>query len=157
MPDLRHIHPAHPLLMPSALAPAVTADTCVNRRCCRFRRTLDHLHFHRTWEQALCHYLTRELGFPSDRLVALHGVVERLQKRTQFRCMVGHWFDSSLCFVKSLAWDVGRLPPHTNDAIHHHPGPARRAPTWACLSTERQAYYPPQPHPLRPPRVPVAS
>jgi len=78
MPDLRHIDPAHPLLVPYASEVVVTADTCVEGRCCRSGRTLDHLHFHRTWEQALCHYSTRKLSFPSDRLVALHGVVEWL-------------------------------------------------------------------------------
>ena len=144
MPDLRHIDPAHPLLVPYASEVVVTADTCVEGRCCRSGRTLDHLHFHRTWEQALCHYSTRKLSFPSDRLVALHGVVERLQKRTQFRCMLGHWLDSSLCFVKSLAWAVDRLPPtHTDDPP--------RAPTWACLSRERHVYYPQDCHHLRSP------
>ncbi|KAK0707780.1 heterokaryon incompatibility protein-domain-containing protein, partial [Lasiosphaeris hirsuta] len=94
-----------------------------------FKHDLGHLHFHRAWEQALCYYSTRALTFPSDRLVALQGVMERLQKRTGFGCVLGHWSDSALCFIKSLAWAVaGPLYAYASPAS---PGPPSPAPSWS--------------------------
>jgi len=112
-----HVHPAHPLQLDST-------DPGQG-----FKHGLGHLHFHRAWEQALCYYSTRALNFPSDRLVALHGIVERLRKRTGFGCVLGQWSDSTLCFIKSLAW-----------AVAGSPGPPCPAPSWSWLG--RPIYYP---------------
>jgi len=107
-----------------------------------------HLKFHVAWEHAMCYYSTRKLTFSDDRVVALQGVVERLEKRMKAACLAGHWCDSPPCFIKSLSWAVHRpgvAAATTEDT------PAARSPSWSWLAREQQVYYPRQSAYLRAP------
>jgi len=108
-----------------------------------------HLAFHQAWEQAMCYYSTRALTVAHDRLAALQGIVERLEHRTGFGCLAGHWCDSEACFIKSLAWAVHRpavvVVRPGNEAAAAATAAAAvspRAPSWSWLAQERHIYYP---------------
>ena len=104
-----------------------------------------HLAFHHAWERAMCYYSTRALTIADDRLAALQGVVERLEHRTGFGCLAGHWGDSEACFIKSLAWAVHRpvvIVVRLDNGAAAAAAVSSRAPSWSWLAQERHVYYP---------------
>jgi hypothetical protein len=99
-------------------------------------------HFAAAWSRFVKRYSACGLSHESDKLVALCGIVEEIEKVVGDECVAGHWkqqLPSSLCWVVFPQIPVPfseQLPlPHRNKAP---PGRRRsqewRAPTWSWAS-----------------------
>jgi len=97
-----------------------------------------HDKFHQIWTGLVEYYSSRALTRTQDRLIAIEGIRERLHNTLGFPCPAGHWLDTQLCFIKSLAWAVceHHIHPFEDEEVF-------RAPTWSCFAAEHTIWYPP--------------
>jgi len=70
--------------------------------------------FYHIWTSFVQEYTLRQLSLPSDRLMAIAGIVSRLQSRTDCRCLAGLWTNYVL---HGLGWMVG-----PSSQLHHYGG-----------------------------------
>lgn len=62
------------------------------------------LAFYQSWRTFIRYYSTRKLTKKTDRLIALMGIIQVVEKQTGLRCIDGHWDDGSRQFVHELLW-----------------------------------------------------
>lgn len=97
-----------------------------------------HMPFYWFWEEFICYYCTWEFTRMSDRLIALLGIIQVVEKLKGLRCIDGHWDDGSWLFVRGLMW-ISKQP-------RTMPGPdgdkqSRLCSSWSWASLEGSVQY----------------
>ncbi|TGO32149.1 hypothetical protein BHYA_0346g00050 [Botrytis hyacinthi] len=82
----------------------------------------------RNWNRIVANYTGRCLTYEADRLIALAGIAEKIQRQTKDKYFSGMWYDNLL---EQLCWYV-------RDPMVDQKFSARRAPTWSWASLASQ-------------------
>jgi hypothetical protein len=85
---------------------------------------IDHM-----WQDILQKYSRCNLSYSTDKIPALLGLGEVINKITGLTFFYGHWFDQSTEPPSSLIWCIG--PDYSDSNLGK-----RRHPTWSCTSLD---------------------
>jgi hypothetical protein len=91
----------------------------------------EHNIVHKLWFEVVRYYSQGKLTKPSDKLVALSGVAERVQEATKLRYLAGLWKET---LPLDLLWYVVR--PYDRGITNYERPSEYRAPTWSWASVD---------------------
>lgn len=87
------------------------------------------------WHQVVSVYSRLKMTMPSDKLIAIHGVAQFMNRVRTCRYLGGVWEDS---FAQDLLWAVGPSDVWSEKPLRPEEW---RAPTWSWASVEREVTY----------------
>ncbi|KAH7348131.1 heterokaryon incompatibility protein-domain-containing protein [Pyrenochaeta sp. MPI-SDFR-AT-0127] len=89
--------------------------------------------FQAAWSQILHIYTNSDLTFSTDRLVAINGIIRKIEQDTMLQAIAGLWkqiLPAELLWFTSLSERKPQRLPRSHDATSYH------APSWSWASTD---------------------